>query len=184
MTKEELQSIMNATFGRLSMFCRDLELDESLIAKYRPNQIIMERGFTDLSSKVGGMGTNCRYLVASSSGRDLSMFSQQPELGHIVIQSSAFYKVLHIHKENGKTQILLLHIPKEGVPIFSKSKINLEDQIIEKGIEVFNRTLHAKPVAALQSKDWLERTSFPLGMTQEGVLFLDTPRNDESLPQI
>ena len=112
MTNEEIQGIMNSTFGGLTIFCRDAELDESLISKYQPNQIIMERGFTDVSHKIGGISKNCRFLVASSKGKDLSMFSPNPEFGHITIHSKAFFKVLDIQKENGKTQILLLNIPE------------------------------------------------------------------------
>lgn len=173
MTNEEIQAIMNSTFAGLAFFCRDLELDEDLISKYKPNQIIMERGLTDLSHKIGGISKNCRYLVASSSGKDLSMFSPTPENGHIVIQSGAFYKVLDIQNENGKTQILLLNIPEEGVPIFESSKINIEEQVIEKGIEVFKRIIESEPLSELQTKDWVDRTSFPIGMNEEGVFFLD-----------
>lgn len=173
MTNEEIQSIMSSTFGGLAIFCRDLDLDENLVSKYQPNQILMERGFTDVSHKIGGMAKNCRYLIASSKGKDLSMFSQNPEFGHIIIQSGAFFKVLDIQKENGKTQILLLNIPPEGVPIFATSKINIEDQIIEKGKELFKKSIESEPLPALQANDWVERTSFPIGMNQEGVFFTD-----------
>ena len=125
MTNEEIQAIMTSTFSGLAFFCRDLDLKENLISKYQTNQILMERGFTDLSYKIGGITKNCRYLIASSNGKDLSMFSQHPELGHIPIQSGAFFKVLDIQKENGKTQILLLNIPQEGISIFANSKINI-----------------------------------------------------------
>ena len=186
MTNEEIQAIMNSTFSGLSIFCRDLKLDENLISKYQPNQILMERGFTDVSHKIGGFGKNCRYLIASSKGKDLSMFSQNPELGHIIIQSGAFFKVLDIQKESGKTQILLLNIPKEGVQIFGSSKINIEDQIIEKGIEIFKKSIESEPLQELQSKSWIERTSFPIGMTQEGVFFLDseTKLNSTDKPEV
>ncbi|OJJ17017.1 hypothetical protein BKI52_30330 [marine bacterium AO1-C] len=173
MTNEEIQEIMNATFSGLAIFCRDLTLNENLVSKYEPNQILVERGFTDLTYKIGGMTTNCRYLVASSQGKDLSMLSPNPEFGHIVIQSGAFFKVLDIQKENGKTQILLLNIPPEGVNIFASSKINIEDQIIEKGIEVFKQSIASEALPELQAKDWVERTSFPIGMTEEGVFFMD-----------
>ncbi len=173
MTNEEIQAIMNSTFGGLSIFCRDLDLDENLSSKYKPNQILMEKGLTDVSYKIGGFGKNCRYLVASSKGKDLSMFSQNPGLGHIVIPSGAFFKVLDIQKEHGKTQILLLNIPKEGVSIFGKSKINIEDKIIAKGIEIFKKSIVSNPIEELQSKDWIDRTSFPIGMSQEGIFFMD-----------
>lgn len=173
---------MNSTFGGLAIFCRDLDLDENLTSKYQSNQILMERGFTDVSHKIGGMAKNCRYLVASSKGKDLSMFSPNPEFGHIIIQSGAFFKVLDIQKENGKTQILLLNIPQEGVQIFAASKINIEDQIIEKGKEIFKKSIESEPLPELQANDWIERTSFPIGMNQEGVFFMDMKEKSVDIP--
>ncbi|GAA5042803.1 hypothetical protein GCM10011506_45680 [Marivirga lumbricoides] len=180
MTNEEIQSIMNSTFSGLAIFCRDLALDENLISKYEKDQIIMERGFTDVSHRIGGMAKNCRYLVASSNGKDVSMLSPNPEFGHIMLQSNSFFKILDIQKENGKTQILLLNIPEEGVPIFSKSKINIEDQVIERAKEIFKESISSAPVSELQSNNWIERTSFPLGMNQEGVFFLEMVSNSST----
>jgi hypothetical protein len=178
MTNEEIQGIMNSTFGGLTIFCRDVDLDESLVSKYRPNQILMERGFTDVSYKIGGLEKNCRYLIASSKGKDLSMFNPNAKkFGHIVIQSGSFFKVLDIQKENGKTQILLLNIPKEGLQIFGNSKINIEDQIIEKGIESFKTNIDSTPLPELQSEEWIERTSFPVGMSEKGIFFFDNQSN-------
>ncbi|MEM9340968.1 MAG: hypothetical protein AAGA66_19700 [Bacteroidota bacterium] len=177
MTNEEIQSIMNSTFSGLAMFCRDLELDENLIAKYQVDQIIMERGFTDVTHRIGGMSKNCRYLVASSNGKDLSMLSPNPEFGHILIKSGAFFKVLDIQKENGKTQILLLNIPEEGASLFSKSKINIEDQVIEKARAMFKESTLSEPIEELQLKDWVDRTAYPLGMNEEGSFFLEMDSN-------
>ena len=87
---------------------------------------------------------------------------------------------MNIQKGNGKTQILLLNIPAEGVPIFGNSKINIEDKVIETGIEIFKENIDAKPLHELQSEDWIERTSFPIGMNEAGIFFLDMPPN---LPQ-
>ncbi len=183
MNNEEIQEVMNSTFSGLAIFCRDLDLEENLVSKYAVGQIIMERGFTDLTHRVGGMSKNCRYLVASSNGKDLSMFSPNPEFGHIVLQSNAYFKVLDIQKENGKTQILLLNIPEEGVSIFASSKINIEDQIIEKGIEIFNNEKTSDPIVDLQSSEWIERTSFPLGMSKEGVFFMDMEQQPPAQPE-
>lgn len=173
MTDEEIKLIMDSTFKKLAIYCRDLELSEDLMAKYQPNQILMERGFTDVSHKISGFGKNCRYLIASSKGKDLSMFSQNPALGHVVIPSGAYFKVLDIRKENDKTQILLLHIPKEGVSMFRDTNVDVEGRIIKKGIEIFKKCMEFEPLQELQAKDWIDRTSFPIGMNQEGVFFLN-----------
>tara|TARA_R110002033_G_C3887959_1_gene238557 strand:- start:58 stop:597 length:540 start_codon:yes stop_codon:yes gene_type:complete len=179
MTNEEIQSIMNTTFGNLVFFCRDLDLDEKHISQYQAGQILEEKAFSDVSYKIGGMVQNCRYLIASSNWRDLSNFNPDLELGHAVIQSGSLFKVLDVQKENGKTQILLLNIPREGVEIFCNSEIDLENNITEKGIEIFSKNLAAAPVEELQSYDWIERTSFPLGMNKQGELFMKRPMGSE-----
>jgi hypothetical protein len=179
MTNEEIQSIMNTTFGNLVFFCRDLDLDEKHISQYQAGQIIEEKAFADVSYKIGGMVKNCRYLIASSNWRDLSKVNPNSELGHAVIQSGTLFKVLVIHKESGKTQILLLNIPKEGVEVFYNSKIDLENSIIEKGSEIFSKNLTTAPLDELQSDDWIERTSFPLGMNHKGDLFMQKPMGFE-----
>ena len=179
MTNEKIQSIMNTTFGNMVFFCRDLDLDEKYISQYQAGQILEEKAFTDVSYKIGGMVKNCRYLIASSNWRDLSKLNPNSELGHAVIQSGSLFKVLDIQKENERTQILLLNIPQEGVELFSNSKIDLENKVIEKGIEIFSKNLSEAPLDELQSDDWISRTSFPLGMNQEGDLFMKRPMESQ-----
>jgi len=179
MTNEEIQAILESTFNRLAFFCRDLDLDENLVAKYQPNQILMERAPIHVAYKIRGLAKNCRYLIASSKAYDPSPMLLQPqEYAHAVIPSGAFFKVLNIHKENGKTQILLLHIPEEGVPLFASSKINIEDLIIEKGKERFKKAISSKPLEELQSDYYLdETTAFPIGMSKKGKFFLEEKIN-------
>jgi hypothetical protein len=175
MTQEELQALMNATFSGLALFCRDADLDDKLIDRYRPGQILMERGLTDMSYKIGGLRKNCRFLIASARGKDLSMFSPEAtQNGHILLPSKSFFKVLDVHRSQGKTQILLLNVPEEGAGFFAKAKINLEEQIVERGRESFTENLSAAPVAALQNEEWINRTSFPVGMSDDGAFFMET----------
>ncbi len=181
MENKQIEAIINATFPGLMFFCRDLDLDEQLIAKYKPDQILMERGFTDMSQKLGGLAKNCRYLIASANAKNAGLFNPDAaEFGHAMLQSNSFFKVLDIQKQNGKTQILLLHIPEEGVELFVRSKISVEEEIIEKGIASFQDNVGADPVAELQAPDWLKRTSPPIGMNDEGVFFMDMDSNNET----
>ena len=59
---------------------------------------------------------------------------------------------------------------------------SIEDQVVEKGIEIFKKSIALEPLKELQSKDWIDRTSFPIGMNQEGVFFLDMKQKKESNP--
>lgn len=181
MENSKLEEIFNKTFSGLALFYRDTNLADHLISKYYVGQILNERGFTDMSYKGGGFSTNFRYLIASSQGRDLSALNpDSAELGHIILQSNAYFKVLDITQQNGITQVLLLEIPEEGVEIFSKTTTNIEEDIIEKAKENFENHLKAEPVKSLQTEDWKQRVSFPLGMSSKGELFYKTRTNSKA----
>lgn len=172
MDKKQVEEIYNKTFAGLSLFYRDAELPDGLISKYQKGQILNERGFTDMSYKGGGLTTNCRYLIASSNGRDVSVLDPNSEkFGHIMLKSNAFFKVLDVYKLKNKTQVFLLDIPSEAIDFFSETTSNIEDQIIEKAREHLDLKIDEAPVPELQTKEWRERTDFPLGMNNKGEFF-------------
>jgi hypothetical protein len=172
MEKQKIEEIYNQTFPGLTLLYRDADLSSELIAKYKVGQILYERGFTDTSRFGGGLTTNLRYLIASAQGRDLSMFDPETaKWGLILISSGSYFKVLDIYEKDGKTQILLLNIPENGVPLFSSTMTNIEQQVIDAGRKSFDQKINNQPVAELQTKDWKERVQFPIGMDDEGNFF-------------
>jgi len=174
MNNQELEVILNQTFSGLTLFYRDTNLDENLISKYELGQIIMERGFTDMTYKGGGLSSNLRYLIASSSGKDLSIFNPDSKnYGHIVLTSNAYFKILDIYKIENKTQIFLLNIPEESKEIFKKIKTNIEEEIIQKARKNFEDKINVALIEELESKEWKERTEFPIGMNDKGEFFYD-----------
>ena len=174
MNNQELEALFNQTFSGLTLFYRDANLNENLISKYHVGQIIMERGFTDMSYKGGGLSSNFRYLIASSNGKDLSMFNPDAKkFGHIVLTSNAYFKVLDIYKIGNKTQLFLLNIPEQGIAVFKKTKTTIEDEIIQKARKSFDEKNNADVIVELESKEWRERTEFPLGMNNDGEFFYE-----------
>ncbi len=172
MNNTAIEQIIHETFSGLVFFYRDTELEEKLISKYTVGQIIMERAFTDVSHKGGGLATNFRYLIASSQARDLSAFKPDAEkTGHVVLLSNAFFKVLDIYKTGNKTQVFLLHIPETAVDFFAKATTNLDEKMITEARANFDAKANTEPVAELQQQDWKERTSFPIGMSEAGEFF-------------
>ena len=172
MDTKTTEEIYNRTFGGLTLYYRDIDLSDELISKYEIGKIICERGFTDMSFKGGGLLTNCRYLIASASAKDLtSLNPSAEEFGHAVLRSNSYFKVLDIYKIQDKTQVLLLSILEGTVEFFASTKSNLEDDVIAKARESFNSKLNMQPVLATQHKEWVERMSFPLGMDDKGVFF-------------
>lgn len=172
MDNTDIASLYNQTFTDLGLFYRDTTLAEELIAKYKVGQILMERGFTDMSYKGGGLATNLRYLIASAHAKDLSMFNPDgAEAGHVLLSSNAFFKVLDVYRIGNKTQIFLLNFPPVGVELFSSNTSNVEDDVVKVAREKFDTLINKPLISELQTHDWKDRTKAPVGMSDEGEFF-------------
>ncbi|RNL54222.1 hypothetical protein [Pedobacter jejuensis] len=174
MDNKKIEDVFNKTFSGLTLFYRDTELSENLISKYQVGQIIMERGFTDMTFMGGGLQSNFRYLIASAFGKDLSAFNPEAsKVGHIVLTSNSYFKVLDIYHVDKKTQVFLLNIPEHAIDLFHSATTNIETDIIQKARESFESKKDLEPIKELHNYDWQERTKFPIGMNDNGVLFFD-----------
>ncbi|KUG25288.1 hypothetical protein ASZ90_004893 [hydrocarbon metagenome] len=172
MNKTEIEEIYNQTFSGLTLFYRDTTLSEDLVSKYKVGQILTERGSTDMTYKGGGLVTNCRYLIASANAKELSAFNPDSEqLGHVLLGSNAFFKVLDIYKIGNKTQIFLLEIPATAVDFFVNVTSNMENDITKKARESFDTKINSEPIPKLQTQAWKDRTEFPIGMNEKGEYF-------------
>ena len=174
MKNARLKAIYNETFSGLKLFYRDTDLPDYIISNYKIGQIIQEKGFTDMSSMGGGLSGNIRYLIASAHPKDLSKFNpDSAKIGHFLLDTIAYFKVLDIQKIENKTQVFLLNIPDNSISLFKNSSSNLEEEIIEKARKKFKDKIHSALVTALQTEEWKERTKSPLGMNDAGELFFD-----------
>jgi hypothetical protein len=186
MKNARLKTIYNETFSGLKLFYRDTNLPENLISNYRVGQIIQEKGFTDMTSLGGGLSGNFRYLIASAHPKDLSKFNpDSAKMGHFLLDSIAYFKVLDIQKIDNKTQVFLLSIPDNSISLFKNSTSNLEEEIVEKARKKFIDKINATLIPELQTEDWKERTKTPIGMNDNGELFFDDSKiKAESLKRI
>ncbi|MBW1658262.1 hypothetical protein [Flavobacterium quisquiliarum] len=184
MKNERLRTIYHETFSGLRLFYRDTSLVENLILNYKVGQIIQEKGFTDMSSIGGGLSGNLRYLIASSHPKDLSKFNpDSAKIGHYLLDSIAYFKVLDIQKIGNKTQVFLLNIPDISISLFKNSSSNLEEEIIEKAQKRFREKIDLPLISELQTKNWKERTRLPLGMDENGLLFFDDSKIKAESPK-
>lgn len=184
MKNERLKTIYNETFSGLKLFYRDTNLPENLISNYRIGQIIQEKGFTDISSIGGGLSGNLRYLIASAHAKDLSKFNpDSAKIGHFLLDSIAYFKVLDIQKIDNKTQVFLLNIPDNSISLFKNSSSNLEEEITEKAQKRFREKIDAALIPELQTENWKERTRLPLGMDEKGLFFFDDSKIKTESPK-
>lgn len=174
MKNARLKAIYNETFSGLKLYYRDTNLSENLISNYTIGQIIQEKGFTDMSSIGGGLSGNLRYLIASAHPKDLSKFNpDSAKIGHFLLDSIAYFKVLDIQKIDNKTQIFLLNIPDNSISLFKNSTSNLEEEIIEKARKKFKDKIILPLIPELQTENWKEKTKTPIGISENGELFFD-----------
>ncbi|MCD9576064.1 hypothetical protein [Flavobacterium soyae] len=174
MKNSRLKAIYNDTFSGLKLYYRDTDLPDNLVSNYKIGQIIQEKGFTDMTSIGGGLSGNFRYLIASAHAKDLSKFNpDSAKIGHFLLDTIAYFKVLDIQKIGNKTQVFLLNIPDNSILLLKNSSSNLEDEIIEKARKKFESKIHLAVIPELQTESWKERTKSPLGMNENGELFFD-----------
>ncbi|WP_374174274.1 hypothetical protein [Flavobacterium tructae] len=174
MKNKRIKDLLNETFSDLKLFYRDTTLDDSLLTAYQMGQILKEKDFTDMSFIGGGLSGNCRFLIASAAARDLSKFNpDSAKNGHALLDDNSFFKVLDICKIDNKTQISLLNIPGNSLPLFKNSTSNLEEEIIEKARQKFTAKINAPLIPELQTEVWREKTKAPIGISLSGELHFD-----------
>ncbi len=172
MDNEQMQQIYNETFAGLTLFYRDVNLPENLISKYQVGQVIMERGYTDMSNKGGGAGSSLRYLIASAHATDMGVFNNNfSKFKLYVLPAGSYFKVLDIYTVGDKTQIFLLHVAKQWVEFFKSSISNVEKDIDQTARHNFDTKVNSPVNQDLQAPEWTNRLAFPLGMSDEGQMF-------------
>ena len=175
LTEEEarrFQAILDANYPGLAIFVRDVNLDPALAAKYVPNLIIRERAFTDASCRVMGMVTTHRYMILSNHMANLMAYEHDTNWGLCVAQRDSHFKVLGQHAVNGKTAIILLHLPDDDSwRFFIDHFFDLDRQLLEMAKARFEAKCDTEPVPELTTPLWQDRCRFPLGMDDSGSLW-------------
>lgn len=170
---ERIEEILNWTLPGLTMYYRDSNLNQKIIDKYEVGKVFRSQIFVDVSNFAGKPTTNCRFIIASSKAAQLSQINPEMEKwGLHTINCNSYFKVLDIYKQEGITQVFLIHIPYKGIDFFSKTvllleKENIEKQIIRKARESLNQKLKSEIPAILNEKKLIERTRLPIGLNHK-----------------
>ncbi len=155
------------------MYYRDCELSEDLVTRYKVDQIIQERGFTDISNQAEGLAKNVRFAIASNSASNLGEINPGvAKYGFHLIPSGAYFKVLDIYKIEHKTQIMLMHFNEAYLEIFNSTKSNIEDKMVLVGRKSLDTKIVMQPHSILNNEEWTARTADPIGMSKTGTFFL------------
>lgn len=167
----KIEEIVKNAMSGIKIFIRDVNLNDNFIEKYVEGMIIREKGFCDASWKLGGMVTNCRYMILSNHMVDFRNYENGTNWGLFVGQKDSHFKVLNKFEYKGKTQILLLHLPDdESWKMFENIDLR-DDEIIDNSNQLFKKYCELPVINELASDEWIKRCSFPLGLDDDGNLF-------------
>ena len=168
----KMEDVMNRTFPGLTMYVRDVNLTEELAGKYVPELIIREPAFVDASGRVRGMCTTHRFGIMSNHMKSFEAFEHDTNWGLHVANKNSRFKVLAVHKYNGKTLILLLHLPDDDDwKMFQSVKLSIEKDMVSKSIERFEEKCNMEVIPELATDDWQKRCAFPIGMDDNGNFY-------------
>lgn len=174
---ERIEEIVNWTLPGMTMYYRDSNLSQEIIDKYEVRKIFRSQTFVDVSNYAGKPTTNCRFIFASSKAAPLFQINPATKKwGFHSINCNSYFKVLDVYKKEGVTQIFLIHIPYKGIDFFSRTVLrlgeqNIEEEIIGKAQKSLNQKLQSEIPPVLNEKEWIHRTSFPIGLDNKNEFF-------------
>lgn len=187
-TNKQIEEVVNWTLSGLTMYYRDSQLSESEIRKYYVGQIFRSQTFIDVSNFAGKLTKNCRFIFATNKAAPLYLINPDTEKWKLhTINANSYFKVLDIYEKGEKTQLLLLHVPANGIDFFRKAILriggnNFEEQIIEKARISLDQKMEMNVIPELEEQEWVHRTSFPIGLDVKGDFFPLQP-TEEMMPQ-
>lgn len=174
---DRAEEIINWTLPGLTMYYRDSNLSQAVIDKYQVRKIFRSQTFVDVSNFAGKPTMNCRFIFASSKAAPLFQINPATKKwGLHSINCNSYFKVLDVYRLDGVTQVFLLHIPYAGIDFFSRTILklgeqNIEEQIIGRARKSLEQKLQAEVPSALNEKEWLDRTNFPIGLDNKNEFF-------------
>jgi hypothetical protein len=167
-----LEALVNQVYPGLQMLVRDARLPAPVLASYRVGMVIREHAYTDMTSRVMGMVLPHRYAILSNHVADFSQYEHGTGWGLHVAARGSHFKVLDVFQHQGKTQILLLHLPDdENWVHFQDTVVSIDEELVETSRERFVANCSLEPIRELSTEEWMERCAFPLGMDEHGSLF-------------
>lgn len=175
------EDAINWTLPGLQLFYRDtnivsggkVDLDEIAMV-YRNRNIIRAGFFIDCTSRAAKPVKRVRFIIASAHAAAIWQVMGDPEAEEWrlnVLDYNSYFKVMDTYQVGDQLQILLLHIPLRGIPMFAgMDNINIGDDLdlIKIARKSFDDKLKMEPLPWLESKAWNDRTEMLPGTFSEG----------------
>jgi hypothetical protein len=162
--------VYKAAYENTGLFVHDINLPKEWADKYEIGALIKERGFVDMTNKIGQITTSHRYAIISNHVANFSQFEQETNWNLHTAATNSKFKVLDVFTYNEKTQILLLHLI-ENLEDFFVDNATIDEDYVFLARKIFVESFEKEIIEEVNTPEWLERCSFPIGMDNEGNLF-------------
>ena len=162
--------VCKAAYDNAGLFVHDINLPNEWAEKYEIGALIKERGFVDMTNRIGQMTTSHRYAIISNHVGNLSQFEHGTNWGLHTATSNSKFKVLDVYEFKEKTQILLLHLI-DNLEDFFVDNDTIDEDYVALARKIFEESFEKDIIEEVNSEEWLERCSFPIGMDNEGNIW-------------
>ncbi|MBO7210016.1 MAG: SseB family protein [Methanobrevibacter sp.] len=162
--------VCKAAYENTGLFVHDINLPDEWAEKYEIGTIIKEKGFVDMTNKIGQMTTSHRYAIISNHVANFSQFEDGTNWNLHTAAPNSKFKVLDVYEFNGKTQILLLHLI-ENLEDFFVDNGSIDKGYVALARKIFEESFEKEIIEEVNTEEWLKRCSFPIGMDDGGNLW-------------
>lgn len=150
---------------------RDVNLKPEVIRLYQPGLFFREPTLFDTTHRFGGPTGNTRFLVVTSTPRDMSMVSETPEWGLCTFPPNELFKIIDVMAVGSLTQVTVLHIPADCEFYFRSADSSFfENQLTPQTCADFHEAIRAEKISIHTSASWRQRTMRPPGVDVRGTL--------------
>ncbi len=175
-----LESILNWTLPGLQFLYRDTDYPVDTAALYNKLTLFRAGFFIDCSAKAGKLTKKTRFIIASAHSAPLwEMMPWDEDMNEWrmhTLHYNSYFKVMDVYQVGDKTQVLLLHIPYQGIRFFhpeTSMQFNFEGvaniNLVEMARKSFDTKMQMDPIPALESEAWMDRTFELPGTSSEGI---------------
>lgn len=182
-----LESILNWTLPGLQFLYRDTDYPFDTASLYSKLTLFRAGFFIDCSARAGKLTKKTRFIIASAHSAPMwammPMDEDMNEWRMHTLHFNSYFKVMDVYQVGDKTQVLLLHIPYQGISLFhpeTSMQFNFEGvaklNLVEMARKSFDAKMQMEPIQALESKAWVGRT-FELPGTCSGGIALFEPQD-------
>ena len=184
------EDAINWTLPGIQLFYRDTNVAgdlDKLAEVYRNRNIIRAGFFIDCTSRAAKLVKNVRFIIASAHAAAIwqVMGDEEAEQWRLnVLDFNSYFKVVDTYCVGDQLQILLLHIPLRGIPMFAgMGNINIGEDLdlIKIARKSFDDKSKMQPLPWLETEAWNQRTDMLPGTCAAGwaSLELQEPNNEQ-----